>query len=48
MSSGSLASTLKVYVARGTIKVFSDPSSVNEYQIAPHVVTSPTPIGKYV
>ena len=48
MSSGSLASTLKVYVARGTIKVFSDPSSVNEYQIASHVVTSPTPIGKYV
>ena len=48
LSSGSIGSMLKVYVARGTIKAIGDSWSTKEYQIASSVVNSPTPIGKYV
>ncbi len=48
LSSGSVGSMLRVYVARGTIKAISSPSGPTEYQIASRVVNSSTPLGKYV
>lgn len=48
LSSGSIGSMLRVYVARGTVKAIPSPSAPTEYQIASRVVTSSTPIGKYV
>jgi len=44
----AVASILRVYVARGTVKAFGDSTSTKEYQIASSVVNSSTPIGKYV
>ena len=48
LSSGSIGSMLRVYVARGSIKAISSPSGPTEYQIASRVVNSSTPLGKYV
>tara|TARA_R110000824_G_scaffold225025_4_gene412686 strand:+ start:1915 stop:2196 length:282 start_codon:yes stop_codon:yes gene_type:complete len=44
----AVASILRVYVARGTVRALGDSTSTKEYQIASSIVNSPTPLGKYV